>query len=79
MSNEAKTNIRTYPGEVFINRLYCEECGVEMVRDDHMVLTSDPIQFCYTCPKCGKTTTSIGRYPEVYFTDKAEAGNVKRD
>ena len=52
-SNEVKT---------YIEKLYCDNCGKEMIMSD-MVLLSYPTQYIYKCPKCEIEITSEIQYP----------------
>lgn len=47
-------------------RLFCEDCDVEMTTDNN-VKTSDPPQYDYKCPNCGKEETHPAIYPHLDF------------
>ena len=60
--------------KVFIEKLYCDECGEEMKEvEPSMVLTTYPPQYMYYClnPECslkGKTIYTHHHYPYIYYT-----------
>ena len=63
--------IKVYKCYPVVIKLYCDDCEVEMERQS-VAYTSDPIQFEYKCPKCGKTTTSTESYPSIGYSDPIE-------
>lgn len=54
--------------EVLLHRevydLYCDECKSKMKMNE-FVLASNPPQYSYTCPNCGKTIHSFTVYPSI--------------
>lgn len=52
--------------KVFVERLYCDECGEEMVFSG-MVLCSYPPKYPHECPKCGFKTTMEEQYPKIQY------------
>ena len=56
--------------KVFIEKLYCDECGGEMCMDDmtKMLLTFPP-QYSYRCVNCGKTTVMNKPYPITIYEE----------
>ena len=45
-----------------IHKLCCNKCGVEMIKDNIVLMTSPP-QYTYNCPKCESRLTSYRQYP----------------
>ena len=45
-----------------VHRIYCDECNIELVATG-MVYATDPAQYEYVCPNCGKTCSSFNSYP----------------
>lgn len=52
--------------KVYIDRLYCNECGTEMEQGD-IVLCTYPPQYPHICPKCGFRITTDIKYPNVRY------------
>lgn len=57
-----------YKPKCYVARVpYCDDCNVELNRKD-FVLTTNPLQLVYVCPKCNKeynyTESEIGGYWE---------------
>lgn len=48
-----------------VHELYCEDCQCLMTNMNDMVYATDPIQYPYICPECGKTTLTTRSYPWV--------------
>lgn len=63
--------IKVYKCYPVLIKLYCDDCGTEMERQSAM-WTSNPIQFEYKCPKCGKTTMSTENYPAIGYNGPLE-------
>lgn len=49
--------------KIYISRLYCDDCNVEM-NSSNIVMMSNPPQFTYTCPKCGKKLVLNEQFPK---------------
>ena len=49
--------------------LYCDKCRVEMKMQD-AVLLSNPIQFVYVCPECGRKYTSTESWPKIAYKEE---------
>ena len=62
--------IKTVQADVYLEYIYCE-CGEKLIRND-VVLCTYPVQYSYTCPKCGKTETSYDSYPKVTYKEREE-------
>ena len=60
--------VKKVPVDVSIEYLYCD-CGEEIIRDDR-ILMSNPPQYKYVCPKCGKLEINNVQYPILRFDDK---------
>ena len=60
--------IKEIPANIYIEYAYCD-CGEEMIRDN-LVLMSNPPQYKYRCPKCGKIEINNVQYPIVKVIDK---------
>ena len=54
--------------DVYIEYAYCD-CGEEMIRDN-LMLMSNPPQYKYRCPKCGKIETSYEQYPKTIYKER---------
>lgn len=68
-----KKEVKTY-----IVRLYCEQCGHEMVSDG-TVLCSYPPQYPYVCPNCGSKITTNEKYPKIEYKEiKTKKSNIKK-
>ena len=63
--------IKAYKCVPVVTQLYCDDCEVEMERQP-LTSLSDPIQFEYKCPNCGKTTMSTQSYPIIGYTNFEE-------
>ncbi|WP_300924548.1 hypothetical protein [uncultured Clostridium sp.] len=66
--------IKAYKCVPVVQELYCDDCEVKMERQS-VTYTSNPIQFEYKCPKCGKTIMSTETYPQIGYTDFEEIKN----
>lgn len=60
--------IKEIPVDIYVEYAYCN-CGEEMIRDN-LVLMSNPPQYKYRCPKCGKIEISNVQYPIIKVIDK---------
>ena len=61
--------IRKQKVHTYIEQLYCDSCNTLMEQEPY-VLTSDPPQYVYKCPKCGAQITTTQSYPRtVYETE----------
>ena len=49
------------PQFVEMKYLTCDDCGCDMV-DRGVILTSNPPQFSYICPECGKIVNTYTQY-----------------
>lgn len=58
--------IKSEKVNVYMDRLYCDECGEEM-EFTGMVLASHPPQYPHACPKCGHRTMAVEKYPKVRY------------
>lgn len=63
MSNLKEKEVKTY-----IVRLYCDECGEEMVSTGKVIFTY-PIQFEHKCPKCNKIECLTEGYPKTIYKE----------
>lgn len=59
-----------------IKHFICEVCEVEM-EVEPMVLLSNPAQYQYTCPKCGKVETST-ESPGIAFVTEAQMEVIEK-
>ncbi len=67
---------RTEIKKLFWETAICEDCNTEMKMTLNY-LASDPPQFEYKCPVCGKTEFSSENLPRMNFEFAKEAdGNV---
>lgn len=57
------------PTNVYIEYALCE-CGEVLVKNTDIVLTTYPIKYIYTCPKCGYRETSHDDYPKITYKEK---------
>jgi len=59
--------IKRFPVErIYFYRLFCDNCGEEMVKGNIAQLTNPPT-FEYNCKKCGMHHLSKVEYPYLYF------------
>lgn len=70
MENNLTPIIKSQKVETYLVKLICPNCGAEMRKDD-MVLTTNPVQYSYTCPSpwCGFHYTSYKSYPELQYKE----------
>lgn len=54
---------------------YCDDCTVEVESRDKVLLTN-PLQFVYQCPKCGKEYHLEQDYPCIVYEDKTIAHDI---
>lgn len=54
---------------VKIEKLYCDNCGHEMINSNNM-LTTYPPQYSYFCPACNEILTSFIEYPRIIYDIK---------
>lgn len=65
--------IKRIPVQAFRERLFCDECGGEMVSTGTAHPTG-PIQYPHRCSKCGKTKTVRGMlYPRIVYEEADDA------
>lgn len=62
--------IKRAPVAVFMEYLYCDECGAEM-ETTGFALLSKPPQYPHGCPKCGAEQTHPHAYPRT-VTERIE-------
>ena len=60
--------VKKVPVDIYVEYAYCD-CGEEMIRDD-LLLMSNPPQYKYRCPKCGKLEINNVQYPILRVDDK---------
>lgn len=65
---------RTEIKKLFWETAFCDNCNVEM-KFTFNYLASDPPQFEYKCPKCGKVEYSIENLPRMSFDLVEEVEN----
>ena len=66
--------IKAYKCIPVVQELHCDDCEVEMERQS-IIYPSNPPQFEYKCPKCGKTIITRESYPIIGYTDFEEIKN----
>ena len=54
--------------KTYINRLYCDDCGEEMVSTGELMF-SLPLQLKYRCPKCGREECMTDAYPKTVYKE----------
>lgn len=59
-----------------IKHFICEDCEVEM-ESQPMVLMSNPAQYQYTCPNCGKKETST-EAPGIAFVTEGQMEVIEK-
>jgi predicted RNA-binding Zn-ribbon protein involved in translation (DUF1610 family) len=60
--------LKTTEVKSYMERLYCDECGEEMVSTGELIFTF-PLQLKYICPKCGFTLETTESYPKVAYKE----------
>lgn len=63
--------IKAYKCIPVVTHLYCDDCELEMERQP-LAYPTNPMQFEYKCPKCGKTVTTTECYPVIEYTNFEE-------
>jgi len=61
--NIHKTEVKTYMEHVF-----CDNCGDELVKSDIVLLTNPP-KYRYECPNCGHSEDSFEIYPKMSYKE----------
>lgn len=63
--------IRRSKVDVFIDRLFCDECKLEMTYQN--MLFTEPVKFMYSCPSCEKSMVFDDKFPrQVFFEEFKE-------
>lgn len=60
--------IKSKEVKVYMDRLYCEECGEEMAFTG-MALASYPMKYPHICPKCEKRVIMAEIYPKIRYEE----------
>lgn len=60
--------------KVYLQRLHCSKCGVEMKKRDIMYLSYPP-RFSYDCPKCGYYHEDYYSYPKQVMEEVNDSQN----
>lgn len=56
--------------KVFVEKLYCDECGGVMYMNDIAgILLTFPPQYPHKCVNCGKTTIVNEHYPKTIYEE----------
>lgn len=61
--------------KTFIERAYCNDCGVELEMQPFVIDTYPPI-YTYKCPKCGKIIESRETFPRTVHEPVIDERNV---
>lgn len=68
-------NIKKQEVKTFIERAYCNDCGVELEMQPFVIDTYPPI-YTYKCPKCGKIIESRETFPRTVHEPVIDERNV---